>query len=1109
MYSDTEILNVKSAGTYRMEIDKTVIKTGSDPLNNIRMIVGFSKIGPFNTPVFVKDTKEFAEKFGGIDRTLEMRGSYFHRSCIAALSAGPIYCLNLLKVDSNDKVGVMDFAVSATDEAQTTDPTENLYKYSGMYNIDTFWTASEESLLYNVGRKTRFVEYDGTDATKSTNNLLTFTNIGKTPVSVIVTKSSDYSTMNFQVTCQEWFGKGNVPEYLNENSLISDFMVDVYVISGNWGGDYSNGNQQPYRRFSSDVKFSKYFNKYNGLIRRKNDGDTTDTLFTQFLNEPDVQLLGKYTGSILPGFIDKNGNNRYIEYLVNKDTAINGVMLAVNEEIFTGDVMIDGNKQGIDLIGHSIYNAVNEEGMERLNFLSYNGTIKKYLVVGGEDATVTKITGETYYDISDGNYDQPFDEPSTGEIKLVDFNAVSATKGTVNVYGYYFADDSGRVVPSGTYVKELMDLANDYKYNKRGFVKIGGKYLPIVDSKVTYLTSLVDYEDGNVVCKDGIGAPGLVSINATLVSAYSGDHNFQVDPIVKVKVTVAYNKACGFTTLSNAEGYCESGVANQFAPYDNGKGTFFVDGGNVYKNAGSLSTSDQMVVGSNTYDVNWITPKNDQKIKTIGSIEIMHTDYYLDYVIGKYYDADGVETTATISNNSTVVLKTGELEKTITVVDTSNWLDQQFKENQFVIPVDNDTYKNVVVGNYVLGINKDRLSRIINITGIVHDGVKYRVVTCQEEIAIETTSTPDGDVYSVELFTQLSEFFRFYNVYTLTGFKLEEKHMPNGMNERQHEILDLLDANNKSTNLYNALIDREIIQFRYLVDSFGFGIEENCKAQYTNLCMNRKSAFAIINAPACKDFQNSEDPSFVDRNNSVSAEFIAKGGDPDKNPTFLFTLPDKVNGASWGAYYYPYLKVYSNYTTILVPPAAYVSNNYIKKYSSGKPWETVAGERRGVITGNGVVGVESTLIRDSRDWLEPMGINAIIYRNGIGCEIYANKTAQQKPQSALSSINCREACIYIQDNVERILENYVFESNTAQTRLEIKTLVDNFLEGVKAKDGVYDFNTVMDTSNNTPDIIDRNIGIIDIYIEPVRAMEILFQRLTILKTGSIASGNFM
>ena len=222
----------------------------------------------------------------------------------------------------------------------------------------------------------------------------------------------------------------------------------------------------------------------------------------------------------------------------------------------------------------------------------------------------------------------------------------------------------------------------------------------------------------------------------------------------------------------------------------------------------------------------------------------------------------------------------------------------------------------------------------------------------------------------------------------------------------------------------------------------------------------------------------------------------------------MFSLPTADNGASWGAYYYPYLRISDLSAVKTVPPAAYVSNLYIQKYNRANAWSIVAGQKRGVISGNQVIGVEATLVHENRDFLEPVGINSIIWENGVGVEIYANKTAKQTPKSALSSIHVREACIFIQDNVESILRKYVFEYNTAQTRLEIKTLVDDFLETVKNNSGIYDYKTIMDTSNNTPEVIDNNMGIIDIFIEPVRGLEILAQRLTVLKTGALEAGSF-
>lgn len=803
MAISTELYGLKSAGTYRFEKDQSVVRTPNDVETDMRVMVGFSKVGPFNTIVRVDNTKQFTDIFGGIDRTLERRGCYFHRSCLAALSMGPIYCLNLLNLgDVEDS----DTAVVDVKRFSTSFGQANLvgeaYPYAKMYNTSTFWTPSEEALLANVDAN---VEYKS----DSCNDLLTFTNIGKSPVSILVRRASDYNSTAYNITLQEWYGKGNTPAYLNENSLVSDFFVDVFIFNGNWGADTESGSESaPYARLANDVKFSKYFDKDNGLRRKKDESDTTDTLFTQFLNEPDVKLLGSYSGCLLPGFIDKKGRNVYIEYLVNSDTATTGVMVAVNERIFTGNEMIDGVAWGLDLVGDTV-------------------------------------------------------------------------------------DMSGS------------------------------------------------------------------SIDVDMLS---------------------------------------------------------------YK----------------------------------GSIDI------------------------------------ADVSESIAIVE-----DETVGDNEFVVEV-TEGESDLALGAYILGVGGN-FSRIVKILGynMENDETKYRKVVCQEEIV------KDGG--AVTMVKRFVDFFPCYQIFTLKGFDLKGCYQPNGTEERQEKILDMIA---EDTPLFNALIDREMVRFRYLVDTFGLGIAPSCKSVYTKLCRARKSAFAIINAPSADDFSHSEDPSFTRKDGSVSAEFIAKGGDPDKNPTELFTLPDTVDGASWGAYYYPYLKVYSNYATLNIPPAAYVSNLFLAKNLTGTPWGAVAGERRGVISGNDVIGVEASLVRDSRDWLEPAGINAIIYRNGIGCEIYANKTAQQTPQSALSSISVREVCIYVQDNIERILENYLFESNNAQTRMEIKTLVDTFLDMVKANGGIADFRTVMDESNNTAEVIDRNMGVIDVYLEPVRAMEILVQRLTILRTGAIESGSF-
>ena len=147
MALDPKIASLKAAGTYRFEFDKSQVV--SIPANQTRLIVGFSKTGPFNTPVFVPDTAFFKQVYGDIDRNLERKDSFFHRSCLAALERGPILALNLLSLDATDKVNAVRFATSATPEAQANaGATMNTAKF---YNRDKFWFPSTDDFLTNVG----------------------------------------------------------------------------------------------------------------------------------------------------------------------------------------------------------------------------------------------------------------------------------------------------------------------------------------------------------------------------------------------------------------------------------------------------------------------------------------------------------------------------------------------------------------------------------------------------------------------------------------------------------------------------------------------------------------------------------------------------------------------------------------------------------------------------------------------------------------------------------------------------------------------------------------------------------------------------------------------
>jgi hypothetical protein len=1071
MALDPKIASLKAAGTYRFEFDKSQVV--SIPANQTRLVVGFSKTGPFNTPVFVPDTGFFKQVYGDIDRNLERKDSFFHRSCLSALERGPILALNLLSLDANDKVKAVRFATAATPEAQANIGAD--YEYQKFYNRDKFFFPSTDDFLTNVGANTTKL------SALTVNDLLDVTNLGQNPISVIVKKSAAQNVLPFQVTVEEWYGAANVPGFLNKDSLISDFFVDVFVLEGNFGGDFSITT--PYSRFNSDPLFQKYFDPTQGLKRKKFATDSTDTLLQEFFNETEVTLQATYTACLLPDFVDLLGNNLFVEKVVNADTASTGLFVTVNEDLFDGDTLIDGVPGGIDMIGHNIEYTQATSIQDDVNFLSYGGSIVSdltYCRTGELATTVTNSTSTitTSVPTSGGIQIQIVNANSTKDAIWTAFSGMRANTSTL--VGSFILDP---VTSEWVPVTSVQTVGNTVTIL---LSDVGSTQLSDFPTGAAASYTYINEADFGFVRNDNVsgGAAGIIgSYGSTLQKQFANGTLTDGDEAVYKDSLGTYTSFLAMNAISYG---------------------WIIDG------TGATTAATKKAISDPAYYIPAvsITPYQEDSFANLTP----QSEFTIDGT-GQYLKSDG--TTLVALNCLGVQTLKGALNLTVDIIgDSVN--EPTLKPNEILIATTSPEAADIVVGNYLVhfegsaAIPHSRLTRINIVEGgltpseypIIPAGTTAIKVTAQSEISV----TSQGALKTVEVYYPIDSWVDYLNVFELPGFALDStKHVPDGTNSRQNKCLSPILG---GTNLYKALIDRETINFRYVVDTYGNGIEANCKAIYTNLCMARKNAFAIVNAPSAKDFKKNTDPSFSDATGGLSSKFISEGGNLALNPTVRFSLPSATSGGSFGGYYYPFLTVRDLGKNISVPPAANVSNNFILKYENALPWSIVAGVRRGVIGGNGVVGLELNLDQEDRFFLEPFGINPIVFQSGTGPTIFANKTAQQVPKSALSSINVREVVIYIQDGIEAILKNYLFEFNTAQTRLEIKTLADNFLATVQNDDGVYDYRNIMDETNNTPEVIDQNVGILDTYIEPVRGMEILVQRTTILRTGAISTGNF-
>lgn len=307
----------------------------------------------------------------------------------------------------------------------------------------------------------------------------------------------------------------------------------------------------------------------------------------------------------------------------------------------------------------------------------------------------------------------------------------------------------------------------------------------------------------------------------------------------------------------------------------------------------------------------------------------------------------------------------------------------------------------------------------------------------------------------------------------------------------QDEIFKVLNYKGIRT----ALTNRVDIEYHYLVDTFESYLEKGCKSRLISLAKEKDNTFAILNFPKMSAFVS--DSSY--RNETTNTFDIKKVADKIK-----FDLPSEVNGASWGGFF-TQLTFSDGTLKSVIPSAALVSNNFMEKWGARQPYYIVAGPIYGQLSYDGLVGPDYNFGRSDLDVLEPMGVNAIVYVPRKGTYINSNQTAKQVPVSALSKIHIRELVIYLQNEIENLLQSYQWELNTQTLRDTIRSKADAICETIMNNGGLYAFRNICDETNNTPEVIDNEMIILDTEIEPARGAGKMVHQLTIHKTGAMSS----
>jgi hypothetical protein len=199
--------------------------------------------------------------------------------------------------------------------------------------------------------------------------------------------------------------------------------------------------------------------------------------------------------------------------------------------------------------------------------------------------------------------------------------------------------------------------------------------------------------------------------------------------------------------------------------------------------------------------------------------------------------------------------------------------------------------------------------------------------------------------------------------------------------------------------------------------------------------------------------------------------------------------------------YYPWVKTIDSRTNKLtsVPPSVLMPGIYAANDAIAAEWFAPAGLNRGGIVG--AVSVLNRLTHAERDTLYEGKINPIAQFPGEGIVAFGQKTLQDRA-SALDRINVRRLLIKVKKYIASTSRYLVFEQNTSQTRSRFLNTVNPYLEGIQQRQGLYAFRVVMDETNNTPDVIDRNILAGQIYLQPTKTAEFIILDFNILPTGA-------
>ncbi|MFM2395402.1 MAG: Tenacibaculum phage pT24, partial [Bacteroidota bacterium] len=355
------------------------------------------------------------------------------------------------------------------------------------------------------------------------------------------------------------------------------------------------------------------------------------------------------------------------------------------------------------------------------------------------------------------------------------------------------------------------------------------------------------------------------------------------------------------------------------------------------------------------------------------------------------------------------------------------------------------------------------------------------------------------DVLETDILRPIWEWVDTFDFKILEGFKPREDVFPDGTDERMNKILNLVA---EGTKMQSALTtDR--LEWRYLIDSFGGGLEGESKMQLAQLAAKKQFALSFINVPSIKAMK--KDGTKYTTNGKFDTQKFIGGGDRKNNTGSGYSLAPI--GSTHAVYLAPWVSVYENGRHNIVPPASHIGQLFMRKHNDNKLkiWDALAGTPTSNITS--ISGLEERFSDEELNDLHQFGITCLKNFNTVLTSsvsyIFNEKTAVRE-DSVLRFTHNREALIEIELSLYKGLRelqwNFIITANE-KTKEDVEKVANDICEYYRLNDAIQDYTNEFVIDN---ELIDAQIGLLNTNVELNGVMQTILLKVSILKTGGIS-----